>query len=228
MNTVSDESKSMQGGSILVPTIVGLIVASVLGYTLLSYALSLIAMLGLFFFMLFGLIIGAAMYRSADKSQLVSRSKAMTATVLVSLVCWSIAVTKEAADYPEDFVRAAIENKQVHKPRGKVDEIRAELHAFITEYMKTEYPPGGMIGYFKMVATGGAVELKISSQLNPVTIKPRVSPWVWWIRVLASVVLLNVSIWSQVSLLTKPPKARTAGRVEDVDDEEESDTENGA
>ncbi|GJM25633.1 MAG: hypothetical protein DHS20C16_20480 [Phycisphaerae bacterium] len=211
----------------MIPTVVGLIVASALGYTLLSYALSLIAMLGLFFFMLFGLIIGAAMYRSADKSRIVPRPNAIVATVVVSLVCWSIAVTKEAVDYPQDFVRAAIENKKVRKPRGKVEEIQTELHGFINEYLKTEYPPGGVLGYFKMVATGGAVELTISSQINPVTIKPRVSPVVWWIRVLASVVLLYFSIWSQVSLLTKPPKAKH--KSSDVNhDEDVSRDENEA
>jgi hypothetical protein len=211
----------------VIPTILGLIVASVLAYTLLSYALSLIAMLGLFFFMLFGLIIGATMYRSADKSRIVPRSQAVVATIIVSLVCWSIAVTKEAVDYPQDFVDAAIDNNKVRKPRGKVDEIRIELHTFITEYLKTEYPPGGVLGYFKMVATGGSVELTTSSQINPVTIKPRVSAWVWWTRVLASVVLLYVSIWSQVSLLTKPakvrPKRRDGGHIED-DSEDDSDS----
>lgn len=226
MNTVSTESKSSPEGSILVPAIVGLVVASILAYTLLSYALSLIAMLGLFFFMLFGLIIGAAMYRTADKSKIVPRSNAIVATALVSLVCWSIAVTKEAVDYPENFVDNALENEKVRTPRGKVKEMRSELHTFITDYLKSEYPPGGILGYFKMVGTGGAVELKISSQINTVMIKPRVSPLVWWIRVLASVVLLYVSIWSQVSLLTKPPKVREIRHVEDAGDDESDAEEN--
>ncbi len=209
MNSAAKDSGALPKGSIVVPTIVGLVVACVLGLTLLSYALSLIAMLGLFFFMLFGLIIGASMYRAADKTKIVPRSHAILATVMVSLVCWSLAVTKEAIDYPQDFVDAAIENPRVRKPKGKSrQEVATELRAFIGEYMETEYPPGGIVGYFKMVGTGGAVELEYSAQLTPVTIKPRVSPVVWWIRVLVSVVLLYVSIWSQVSLLTKPRKSR--------------------
>ncbi len=223
MNSSDQETTSLPQGSIVVPTIVGLVVASILAYTLLSYALSLIAMLGLFFFMLFGLIIGAAMYRSANKSSLVPRSRAILATALVSFVCWSIAVTKEAVEYPDDFVNAAIENDKIRKPRGKVGEIRDELREFIHEYMKTEYPPGGILGYFQMVATGGTVQLELSTEIRTIPIKPRVSPLVWWIRVLVAIVLLYVSIWSQVSLLTKPPKVRGERDDRESNDDETSE-----
>jgi len=203
----ADSTPYPTGGGIIVPFIAGLIVASALAYLLLSFALSLVAMLGLFFFMLFGLIIGATMYRVGDKTKLVARNKALSATVMVTLVCWSIAIVREAVDYPSDFAAAAIENPHIRK-RGKVDEVRAEFDAFIRDYLATEYPPGGIWGYFKMTASGKPIEFDAASQVKTVWIKPRVQVWVWFTRGILSLVLLFFGIWSQVSLLTKPPKVR--------------------
>ena len=232
MNVPSNETTALpsaptvpaRGGGVLKPLLAGLVLAVILAWTLLSFALSLLFMLGLFFFMLFGLIIGATMFRFGGSARPMAKSSVTAMTAIVSLVCWSVAVYKECLEFPEDFVDSAIKSKRVYVPKNGYDEVRAELHGFIVEYLKTNYPPGGVRGYLKLAATGSPIEVDLPSQPRPVSIPPRAAAWVWWTRVILALVLLYVAIYSVTAGLVKasdgpqertgeesPPPARASG-----------------
>lgn len=193
-------------------TIVGTIVAAALGWTLLSFALSLPFMLGVFFFMLFGLFVGAAMYRVAAHLMPVEKNAVVTATLIASLCGWSTAVIKEGIDYPNDFVKQA--QKKVHIPNvdGAGEKVKAELHSFIVDHLNTSYPPGGIIGYLRMAASGGAVRIDDlpTRQPRPIVIAPRAAPLMWWIRNILCVFSFYIAIRAVTIDLCKPRTAATA------------------
>ena len=118
----------------------------------------------------------------------------------------TLAVAKEAIDYPNDFVESAI--KKMYLPPGPNagEKLEQELRSFITEYLKTNYPPGGALGYLRLAASGGAIVIDLPNQPKPVRMSPRVAAWVWWTRVVLSLVLLYITIHSITSDLTKTPE----------------------
>ena len=63
---------------------------------LLSYAAFLMFFLGLFFFALFGLLIGAVVYRVAFGNQPYSRTTVLLGTTILVAVPWTFSIVKEA------------------------------------------------------------------------------------------------------------------------------------
>ncbi len=177
-------------------TIAGLLVAILLSWTLLSVALSLPFFLGLFFFMLFGLIIGAVMFRFANPHRPVAKSGIVLSTAVVSLICWAVALYGECVEFPEDFADRAIKSSKIWIPDNAYHEVREQLNVFIVDYLKTKYPPGGVLGYLKMTAVGDPIEIDIPNQPKVVTLPPRATAASWWIRVVLSLVLLYVAVYA--------------------------------
>jgi len=189
--------------------ITGAIVSLALGWTLLSWALALPFMLGVFFFMLFGLFVGAAMFRAAAGFIPVNRRTIVTATIIVVLIGWLTSLAKEGVDYPRDFVKHAL--KRVHVPdvEGGVEQVRSELDAFITKRLGENHPPGGVLGYFQLAATGQSVTIDDlpTRQPRPIVIPPRVSAAVWWIRNVLAAVMFYIAIFAVTVDLTRAPPA---------------------
>ena len=188
----------------------GLIVAALLSWFLLSAGLSLPFMLGVFFFMLFGLIVGSVMFRCGEASRPVAKSKIVVATALVSLVCWGIALGREAVEFPEDFVEKAL--KKVYMPPDGYDQVVGELHVFINDYLEKEYPPGGPLGYLRYAATGRTIEVETPSQPKPIPVKPMARAWTWWTRTVLSLVLFFVATYAIAVDLSKDRKPLRSAR----------------
>ena len=197
------------GGGVLRPLAGGLVLAVVLAWTLLSPALSLLFMLGVFFFMLFGLIIGATMYRLGSRGRPLPKSKVIAMTVVVALVCWSVAILKESLDYPEDFVYAALKSRRFEIPKDGYEEVHAQLHAFIVDHLERHHSPGGVLGYLRLAAAGSPVEVDLHGQPRVVTVRPRAAAWVWWTRGVLSLALLYVAVYSVTAGLAKRPDSVT-------------------
>jgi hypothetical protein len=204
-------------GRLILATIAGAALAAFLGWTLLTWALSLMFLLGLFFFMLFGLLIGAVVFRIAAPARPIARSSLTAVTMLVTLAGWLTAVLKEATDFPHDFTQTVMRNAQgynLHVPTDQYQRVEGEVQAFITKHLEDKYPPGGVLGYFKLASSGAAIELDLPNQLRKARVPPRAPPWAWWTRVLLAPVLLAFAINSMISSLrnaSDPPRRKSAG-----------------
>ena len=88
--------------SILAAALVSLPLAVVL-----SWAAMLPFMLGTFFFMLFGLLIGAVVFRIARPGRPYGRLPVLAGTTLLVVGCGGTALVKEAADFPSDMAHQA-------------------------------------------------------------------------------------------------------------------------
>ena len=203
--------------------VTGAIVSIALGWTLLSWALALPFMLGVFFFMLFGLFIGAAMFRAASGFVPVQRKTIVTATVIVTLIGWLTSLAKEAIDYPRDFVKHA--TKRVHVPdvEGALGQVQSELRTFINNHLSKNFPPGGPLGYFRLAATGQSVTIDDlpTRQPKPITIPPRTSAAVWWIRNILAIIMFYIAIFAVTVDLTKTPSARQPAPDESDDNHQD-------
>lgn len=177
--------------------VVGAALAVFLGATLLTWALSLMFMLGLFFFMLFGLLIGAVMFRIAKPARPYASAPLWVASIIIALAGWGTAIYKEAADFPSDFAQRVMRNAQVYKlyiPQGKYHEVEADVRNFITRHLAEKYPPGGCIGYYKLAASGAAVHVELANQFRTFDIPAAARWWVWWIRVALAPVLMALAV----------------------------------
>jgi hypothetical protein len=197
-------------GGVLLALIVGAIIALGLGMTLLSWALSLMFMLGLFFFMLFGLLIGACMFRAASRSRPVPRSRVVLISVLVAVVGWATALAKEATDFPANFIYRVLEKPnpgqpKLYVPKNSYQLVHDETEHFIRNYLSREYPPGGILGYFRYALSNATIKLDLPSQGRVYSIKPYVPRWVWCVRVLLALPLLFLTIYSVTAGLTRLP-----------------------
>jgi len=203
----------------------GGLVAATLGWTLLSPGLSLPAMLGVFFFMLFGLFIGAVVHRASAAARPIAKATVIWMTAIVSLCAWAPALVKEYVDFPEEFADKAW--KQVYIPEGEDahQKVVAELESFVRKYLNERHPPGGMIGYFQMAASGASITIDQlpTAQPKPVTIARRAAGWVWCTRGVLSLVLGFVAIYAVTVELTRPPKSKKGeGKTAETTSESET------
>jgi len=193
----------------------GVLVAAVVAIPLtwlLSFAATLPFFIGIFFFALFGLVIGAAVYRVAAKTAPYSRGTVLAGTTLIVLGCWIGSVYLESARFPDDVADFAIENARDIGDRTAA-EFRAEVAENTRRYLRETYPPGGILGYAKWSL--------LSSRLTRAHVPHLRRPFrsdqakIWWaVRVVLSIGLLAFGVSSQTLPLSAARQLPEAGARE--------------
>lgn len=178
--------------------LLGVVVAMVVSLplcVLLSYAASLPFYLGLFFFMLFGLLIGATAFRVSHKHGPFGRRTVLLGTTVLVLGSWSLTIVKEAQDFPTDKAHVASQSS-----RDLGDYTRVEYEAMVAgeirTYIKDRYPPGGTIGYIRWIFSEGEIKRGQIADVQR-SFQPRQRRWSWAIRVVLSILLFSLGIGSQ-------------------------------
>ncbi len=106
--TETPQSPARRGGSLWWLTVaVGVIVSMPFAW-LLSYAAALPFYLGLFFFVLFGLVIGATMHRVASRRRPYGRAAILAGTTIVAGAGWIASIAVEGLGFPNDMGDDAI------------------------------------------------------------------------------------------------------------------------
>jgi hypothetical protein len=178
--------------------IAGLVPAAILSY-LLALGATLPGMLGLFFFLLFGLLMGAAMFRVWEPLRPLRRRTVIIGVAVVVLVAWGGAMVWEAVTFPADVAKQAV--RQVRKVEGKTGrDVRARAAQAARDYLAEHYPPGGVIGYWRWAATSKSISIPITGRPNPRPIPYRSNGWV----VVTRVLLCGLGISAAVYLLVAP------------------------
>ena len=180
----------------------GCAIASVLGVVL-SYGAFLMAFLGLFFYLLLGLIMGALTYRVASLGKPYPRRAVVVGTAIVVLVGWGTSLAWEIRDFPHTIARNVIRTV-ARLPEGMNKEAyRAEVVSRTRSYLARRYPPGGAIGYVRWMATNGKLEEGLFAGIKgEVSLSQGGSKWL--IRVVLSLLFLTCGVAS----LTMPLAAR--------------------
>jgi hypothetical protein len=206
-----------------VATAVALVCAVPIGWLLATAAL-LPFYLGLFFFALFGLMLGAVQYRIGSPAAPIAKSAIYTGGILLIVVTWLIAMGFEYDHLYSDGVRLAKERQRVLTPE-QLRAIDTDTPALIRGYLASKYPPGGVIGYMEWAARSGQMTVTTTAGGRPILFRLRQGPIGWCLRVVISAALLTFGVMSQIVGLTRAPAV--AGGDGDGEGEREGEREGG-
>ncbi len=191
--------------------VVGLIGAIPLAW-LLSYAGALPYFLGIFFFLLFGIVLGATMHRVASPGRPYRLASLVAGTTIVVVVGWAGAVVIEGLEFPTDMGM-----KATRTPRRipDVHAYRADVAKEVRRFLRTEHPPGGPLGYVRWIVTDGEIA---KGQLTGVNRTLRRSPRkVWWaVQMVLALGLFAFGVGSQ-TLPLRLAREHAVRAMDDVD-----------
>jgi len=185
----------------------GLAASVPLGW-LLSYGAALMALLGLFFFALFGLVIGAVIYRVSASCRPLPKSHIAAGTAVVVAFCWGLSYWKEVHDFPMDKAREAA-GRVSPLPAGMTREMLLEDVAGFVRSELGKHGWGGW-GYAKWVMSSSEMKYEVATMAKPVVLRPVQYKWWWFARIVLSMVMLWFGVYSQVGPLSgmkDPPGA---------------------
>ncbi len=162
---------------------------------LLSYGAALPFLLGLFFFVLFGLILGAIVFRITGRGFKVGRTPLVLGTTLIVSLAWSMSIYEEARGFPTEISYQASASTRDLAGQS-VQEFRSAIANAVRGFLARTYPPGGTIGYVRWVLLRGEVGPEDIPGL-PRTIVRDQRGIFWAIRAILSVGLLAFGVGSQ-------------------------------
>jgi len=182
----------------MIAVIVGTIVSWPLAW-LLSHAALLPFFLGLFFFALFGLVIGAVMHRIAAPARPLSSGIVLAGTTWIVLFVWGYSIWHEVADMPYKLAEVASQRTRDIGDRPTAEFIR-EVETNIRRHWHQKYGSSGIRAYVPWILGGGKIS---SGDIAGVRTELRANtsgPW-WLVRVGLSVGLLAFGVASQTLAL---------------------------
>ena len=168
--------------------------------------------LGLFFFVLFGVVIGAAMHRVASPGRPYGQWALLAGTTLVVVAGWLTSVVKESRDFPADMAAEA-GNRTRSIGDQTIYEYRAAVRHDVRRFIREHYPPGGTLGYVRWVLLSGELKKGQIAGVHRTLRRPQ-RGYKWGIRVVLSIALLAYGVGSQTFTL-KLAKDR-ASRAKDA------------
>jgi len=168
---------------------------------LLSYAAMLPFYLGLFFFMLFGLVIGAVVYRIAAPGRPYGRFAVLAGTTLIVGVCWTASFVKESTDFPVDLAADAEGRTRDIRPRSP-EEYRTAVAEEVRIFLRERHSPGGVLGYARWMLLEGEIKKGAIPSFDQ-ALRRSPARWGWAIRVVLSIALLGFAVGSQTLSLSR-------------------------
>lgn len=166
---------------------------------LLSLAGLLPMYLGPFFFLLFGLAVGAGIFRVAKPLRPVSVVAIACSAAVVITATFVGALSLECAQLGPHAARMVAKKTRQLPPGVTSAEFRASVSRRTRQHLAEDFPPGGLIGYVRWAATDGRFEFESPRA------RPQKVPYVftqsnigWTLRVVASFLLLVGGVLSQV------------------------------
>jgi hypothetical protein len=174
---------------------------------LLCYAALLPFMIGLFFFMLFGVLLGAVTYRVGQRGRPMPRWTVRGAVAVVVVVVLAISLATEGYDFPRQVAKFSYEEARKLPEDKTPDEFLRSAREDVARHLDEHFPPGGVIGYIRWAATSSRIDPPVAHLERRSFVanqRPR-----WWItRIVLSILLLGYGVNSQVSPLTRLRDAR--------------------
>jgi hypothetical protein len=192
--------------------VVGLLCAYLLnvvvpGMFRLSNVAYLLFYLGLFFFLLYGLLIGAVMFRVGKSARPAPKGLVLTIGIVVVAAIWAGELYQEYRAFPE-FAQEQL-RKQISGQitPERLDDFRNGVARAIHEHWEANYPPGGFPGFLRWMAKGEPIKCPyvIKEGTHPVPASQQGAGFVF--RAVVSLGLLMFSVLSQFMGLALPPPA---------------------
>jgi hypothetical protein len=186
---------------------------------LLSYLAVLPLFLGLFFFLLLGLMVGAIMFRFGRGAAPASRRSLWLLGSAVVLVMWTTTLFVEYLLFPgyaaQQVARQVSKSRQRRLQLEERKKIESETRQYVLSRLAGRQYRGtvldglrGFAGYLGWVVRDGSIQSP--RVLDDATVLVQVSQRrrAWVFRVVASLALLEFAVLSQFLGLSRPPKKK--------------------
>lgn len=212
----AEHDSSSHGARLWWALLTGCVLALPIGW-LLATLVMLPFFLGLFFCMLFGLLLGAAVFRVGKPAAPVSGPKLWLMGLTIALVVWCVALTSEYYNvrgyrvisygdrgltvYP---VNGDVMNtvRQSFSYRSftpeELDEMRVAIRRHFVNFLDENYPPGGIPGYVQWAATDGTMTCPRVINDSDMPFKLRHRGTLWIVREALTFILVAGAITSQL------------------------------
>ncbi len=189
-----------------------------------SHLGNLFYFLGLFFFILFGVIHGATVFRFLSAFRPIRRPTLICIGCFLVLLTWSGGLALEASYLPEDVYDATIETFKRGLPPGlRAADFKTDVLAQTTDYLRENYGPNLTISYVQWELAGGSLDLTVRGRERSLAYERPQRGIGFALRVLISLVLVAYGMFSQIGVLTKT-KEQLQAEKDAATEEEEEDT----
>ena len=194
--------------------VVGAAVTVPLGW-LLAHAATLPVFIGIFFFALFGLMIGAVVHRVAAPGRPYARRTVLVGTSFLIVGGWGLSVLVEARELPMDLAKNVPDRTLDLGGRTRAEYVDY-VASGIRSYLRKEYASGEAIGYLRWVVSSGELPEGSIAGVNRTLRVPQRKGW-WIARVVLSIGLFAFGVSSQTFLLrlSRDPAAVRASELMD-------------
>jgi len=192
-----DAREGLRSGWIGWSVVSGLVAGVPAGW-LLAYLAALPFLLGLFFFVLLGLVVGAIMYRFGSKAPEPSRALLWSIGTSVALAMLLSSLWAEYRALPTSVSRRVRDSYYESFTPQRRSELERGVRSFVESELSRKYPPGGLLGYVRWAASNG--ELSCPRILRPATVEYRLLQrrTLWVLRVGLGLVMLEWTIMAQL------------------------------
>jgi len=189
-----------------------------------SHLGNLFYFLGLFFFILFGLIHGAATFRFLSAFRPIRRPTLTCIGGLFALLTWGGGLVLEASYLPADVYDATIKTFKRGLPPGlpRAD-FERDVRVQTTDFLRENYGSNLTISYVRWELAGGAMELTVRGRERSLAYERPQRKIGFALRVLISLVLVAYGMFSQIGVLTKTKEQLQAEKEAATDEEDTPD-----
>ncbi len=189
-----------------------------------SHLGNLFYFLGLFFFVLFGLILGATVFRLLSAFRPIRRPTLICIGWLFILVTWGGGLVLEASYLPEDVYDATIKTFKRGLPPGlKPADFKRDVLEQTTAYLRENYGSNLTISYVLWELAGGSMDLTVRGRERSLAYERPQRRKGFALRVLASLALVAYGMFSQIGVLTKTREQLQAEKDAATDEEDTPD-----
>ena len=190
-----------------------------------SHLGNLFYFLGLFFFVLFGLIHGATVFRFLSAFRPIRRPILVCIGSLLALATWGGGLVLEASYLPQDVYDATIKTfKRGLPPDVKPADFKTDVLAQTAEYLRENYGSNWTVSYVRWELAGGFLDLTVRGRKRSLAYERPQRRIGFALRVLVSLVLVAYGMFSQIGVLTKTREQLQAEKNAATEEEEEEDS----
>lgn len=179
--------------------------------------------MGLFFYLVAGLLVSGATFRMARAARPIGRARMTRGVIVVATLAWAVSVVWEYRDRVGGIAGGArfVEAKNQAIADGKSPSVvEARAIELLREHLRADYPPGGVIGYIRWVLHSGRMTLTIGPSTDELAVSQRGAAWA--ARSIASIGLLALGLWFGFESLRSPtPVTNLLVPGEEAEDEDD-------
>jgi hypothetical protein len=167
--------------------------------------------MGLFFFIIAGLLVGASSFRLASRSRPIQRPRIILGSLLVAIVGGAAFLTFEYFHFARTVGEAPhfAEAKNTALQSGRTARsVEAAAAAEFQRELGTHYAPGGPLGYIRWAISSAAMPLVVDSSRESIVLPHTGVRWI--VRTISAVLLLGLGVFLSFDAL------RSGNRVTNI------------